>query len=152
MHTMAWPKDAEALDWLQARGVKPADAPGLLRAAGGRPEDALEFSAAGHDPRAWSVLPKALARGDAGVLAGWTPAEAVQALQKVCHDLQAIAVGAAPRFFQAADLPARPSLSAATEWGRDLARTARTVEHPFNSGLMLEALVSQARSALNSKP
>jgi len=26
------------------------------------------------------------------------------------------------------------------------------VEHPFNAGLMLEALVSQARSALNSRP
>ena len=35
-------------------------------------------------------------------------------------------------------------------WASELLRTARTVEHPFNAGLMLEALVSQARSALNS--
>jgi DNA polymerase-3 subunit delta' len=38
-----------------------------------------------------------------------------------------------------------------TEWSRVLARTARTVEHPFNAGLMLEALVSQAQIALNSR-
>jgi DNA polymerase III subunit delta' len=39
-----------------------------------------------------------------------------------------------------------------SEWSRELVRTARTVEHPFNAGLMIEALVSQARLALNSGP
>jgi len=151
VHTMAWPREDEAVAWLQARGVKAADAPALLEAAGGRPDDALGFSAAGHGPQIWSMLPRALARGDAGVLAGWSPAQAVEALQKLCHDLLAVAAGAPPRFFPAAALPAGPSLKALSEWGRDLARTARTVEHPFNPGLMLEALVSQARSALNSK-
>ena len=148
-HTMAWPQDDEALAWLQAQGIKAADAPALLRAAGGRPEDALSFSAAG--PGIWATLPKALARGDSSVLAGWTPAEAVSALQKLCHDLLAVKVGAQPRFFQAADLPPAASFAVLTGWGCELARTARTVEHPFNPGLMLEALVSQARSALNSK-
>ena len=151
-HTMVWPQEQEAVTWLQARGVKPADAPALLRAAGGRPDDALAFSAAGHGPPIWSALPAALARGDAGVFAGWSPAQALEALQKLCHDLLAVAAGAPPRFFRAADLPASPSLGAVSEWERELARTARTVEHPFNPGLMLEALVSQARSALNSKP
>lgn len=152
-HTMAWPPESEALAWLQTQGVPSADAPALLRAAGGRPEDALSFSRAGRDPMAWAVLPKSLARGDGAVLAGWTPAEAVSALQKLCHDLLAVKAGAAPRFFQATDLPAAaPSLAALTGWGRELARTARAVEHPFNAGLMLEALVSQARSALNSEP
>ena len=33
-----------------------------------------------------------------------------------------------------------------------LARSAATAEHPFNAGLMTEALVSQARAALNSRP
>ena len=151
-HTMAWPTEGEALAWLQAQGVKPADAPTLLRAAGGRPQDALAFSQAGRDPKAWATLPTALARGDTRVLADWTPAEAVSALQKLCHDLLAVKTGGAPRFFQRADLPAAASLAALTAWARALAGTARTVEHPFNAPLMLEALVSQARSALNSEP
>jgi DNA polymerase III subunit delta' len=150
-HTMVWPSEGEALAWLQAQGVETQAAAALLRAAGGRPEDALAFSQAGRDPEIWAALPKAVARGDAGVLADWTPAEAVGALQKLCHDLTAVKAGGAPRFFQRADLPAAASLAALTRWSGELARTARTVEHPFNAGLMLEALVSQARSALNSK-
>jgi DNA polymerase III subunit delta' len=150
-HTMAWPAQDEGLAWLQAQGVKPADAPALLRAAGGRPDDALAFAQAGRDPKAWAVLPKALARGDVRVLSDWTPAEAVSALQKVCHDLLAVKTGGAPRFFLAEDLPASASFAALTGWAGELARIAGTVEHPFNAGLMLEALVSQARSALNSR-
>jgi DNA polymerase III subunit delta' len=150
-HTMAWPTVADALGWLHASDVKPADAPALLRAAGGRPEDALAFAQAGRDPKAWALLPRAIAKGDAAALADWTPGEAVIALQKLCHDLVAVRVGGAPRFFQPADLPAASSLAALTAWSRELASTARTVEHPFNAGLMLEALVSQARSALNSR-
>jgi DNA polymerase-3 subunit delta' len=150
-HTMAWPREEEAVAWLLEQGVKAAEAAALLRAAGGRPDDALAFSQAGRDPKVWSLLPKALARGDAGVLADWNPAEAVSALQKLCHDMLAVQVGGAPRFFQQADLPAARSLAALTAWARDLAGTALTVEHPFNTGLMIEALVSQARSALNSK-
>jgi DNA polymerase III subunit delta' len=151
-HTMAWPREEDAVAWLQEQGVKPAEAAALLRAAGGRPDDALAFSQAGRDPKVWAVLPKALARGDAGVLADWAPAEAVSALQKLCHDLLAVKAGGAPRFFQPADLPPAASFAALTGWARDLSDTALTVEHPFNAGLMIEALVSQARSALNSNP
>jgi len=150
-HTMAWPQEDEALAWLQEQGVESVDAPALLRAAGGRPDDALAFNRAGRDPRRWALLPKALARGDSTVLADWMPAEAVSALQKLCHDLLAMKAGAAPRFFAPADLPPPASFAALTGWSRELTRTARTVEHPFNAGLMLEALVSQARSALNSR-
>jgi DNA polymerase-3 subunit delta' len=150
-HTMAWPTQDDAVAWLQENGVKPADAPALLRAAGGRPDDALAFAQAGRDPKVWSLLPKAMARGDNAALVNWTPAEAVSALQKLCHDLIASRAGAAPRFFQPSDLPPPASFDVLTQWSRELSRTARTVEHPFNAGLMLEALVSQARSALNSR-
>ncbi len=150
-HTMAWPQQDEALAWLQSQGVKPEDAAALLRAAGGRPEDALGFSRSGGDPKIWDLLPEAMARGDSAALADWLPAQAVGALQKLCHDLMAVNAGAVPRFFRAADLPAATSLSALAAWSRELSRTARTVEHPFNAGLMLETLVSQARAALNSK-
>ena len=75
----------------------------------------------------------------------------VEAFQKLCHDLLALRTGAHPRFFEAADLPPAASVAALTGWWRSLAETSRTVEHPFNAGLMLEDLVAQARAALNSK-
>ncbi|MEO7391494.1 MAG: DNA polymerase III subunit delta' [Ramlibacter sp.] len=151
-HTMAWPREAEALAWLAEEGVKSADAPALLRAAGMRPDDALAAFRAGRTSGSWASLPKALARGDGSMLAGWSPSEAVAALQKLCHDMLAVQSGAPPRFFQAADLPPVAGYPALAGWAEALWRTARTVEHPFNAGLMLEALVSQARSALNSRP
>jgi DNA polymerase-3 subunit delta' len=150
-HTMAWPDEATSLQWLQAQGVPAAEAPPLLRAAGGRPEDAAQFAQAGRSGKSWSLLPKAVARGDAGAVAGFSPAQAVDALQKLCHDLLSLQAGAQPRFFAAVDLPPPGAERAHRRWWRELARTARTVEHPFNAGLMLEALVSQAHLALNSR-
>ena len=150
-HGLAWPAADEAAAWLREQGVDAAAAPVLLRAAGGRPEDALRLHQAGLDARAWSQWPKALVRGDTGAIAGWGPADLVEALQKLCHDLLALRSGAAPRFFEAADLPPPGSVEALTGWWRNLAATSRTVEHPFNAGLMLEDLVTQARAALHSK-
>ena len=151
-HTMAWPESSQSVDWLQSLGLPAGDAPVLLRAAGGRPQDALQLAQSGRDGTQWGLLPRGIARGDGSVLADWTPAQAVDALQKLCHDLLAVRAGAQPRFFSATDLPAGGSLPALNAWAKALSRTARTVEHPFNAGLMLEALVSQARTALNSRP
>lgn len=150
-HALTWPGADEAVAWLQEEGVAPAAASGLLRAAGGRPQDALRLHQAGLDARSWAQWPKALVRGDTGVLADWGPAEAVESLQKLCHDLLAVKNGAPPRFFEPGDLPPAGSTSALTGWWRSLAATARTVEHPFNAGLLLEDLVAQARAALHSK-
>jgi DNA polymerase-3 subunit delta' len=108
----------------------------------------LAFAQSGRDPKSWSLLPKAMARGDAGALAGLSPAQAVDALQKLCHDLLAVKAGAPPRFFDAAELPPAPDLGPLGAWGRELVRTARTVEHPFNPGLMLESLAAQAHRAI----
>ncbi|MFD0667393.1 DNA polymerase III subunit delta' [Ramlibacter sp. MAHUQ-53] len=149
-HTLAWPQPGEALAWLLAEGVPEADAAVLLRAAGGRPEDALRRAQAGRDARQWSQLPRAVARGEVAALGDWSPAEAVDALQKLCHDLLATAAGGVPRFFAAQDLPAGASLPQLAAWWRELAATMRTVEHPFNAGLMLESLVTRARAALHS--
>jgi DNA polymerase III subunit delta' len=150
-HTMAWPAEDEAIAWLQQQGVRATEVGALLRAAGGRPADALLSFNAGRDPKIWALLPKALARGDNAALADWTPAQAIDALLKLCHDLLLVKVGAEPRFFHLDDLPAPASFAALSGWSRELTRMARTAEHPFNAGLMLEALVSQARSALNSR-
>jgi DNA polymerase-3 subunit delta' len=148
--TLPWPGDDEAREWLVGQGVPPADAAALLRAAGGRPSDALRLAASGQSPKAWSLLPKAMLRGEVGALANHAPAQAISALQKLCHDLMTVDSGAAPRFFEAADLPAAPPKAALARWARSLANAAKTAEHPFNAGLMLEALVSEARSTLNS--
>jgi DNA polymerase-3 subunit delta' len=150
-HTLTWPASAQAQAWLQGQGVPAPAAEGLLRAAGGRPEDALRLHQAGLDAQAWARWPKALARGDGSALADWSPARIVEALQKLCHDLQAVQAGAEPRFFAAADLPAAADPAALGAWWRDLAATSRTVEHPFNAGLLLEDLVTRARTALNSR-
>ncbi|MBN9405144.1 MAG: DNA polymerase III subunit delta' [Burkholderiales bacterium] len=151
-HTLAWPAEPEALAWLAEQGVAAALAPGLLRAAGGRPAAALALAGEADGARAWAELPRALGRGDVAALAGVPVPEAVARLQKLCHDLLARQVGAPPRFFDAADLPARAlSQAALTRWWKQLAESARSAEHPLNPGLVTEFLVNAARQALNSK-
>jgi DNA polymerase-3 subunit delta' len=151
-HALVWPTQEEAEGWLREQGVDAATAPVLLRAAGGQPETALQLHRGGVDARRWGQIPQALARGDAGVLAEWGPAQVLDALQKVCHDLLALRAGGAPRYFQPSELkvPA-DNWQALSDWSKSLLRAARTVEHPFQPGLMLEALVSEARAALNSR-
>lgn len=166
-HTMHWPVFEEALSWLAEQAgpegkagklPDPADLHTLLAAAGGRPADALERVQAGASSAVaqhWQGLPKAMARGEVGVLTDFGPAQAVDALQKLCHDMMAIRAGAQPRFFRSADLPVqspgKPGFAALGAWAKELAATARTVEHPYNPGLMLESLASRAQLALNSK-
>ena len=51
-----------------------------------------------------------------------------------------------------ASLPGRPlSMRALTGWWKQLQQAARTAEHPLNTGLATEFLVSSAREALNSR-
>lgn len=150
-HTMLWPDTQASLDWMQQQGLPLNQATVLLRAAGGRPEDALQFAQSGRDAPAWSRLPQALARGEVSAFKDWTAADMVDALQKLCHDLMASKTGAAPRFFDATELPPAASMAALGQWAKALSASQRTVEHPFNPGLMQEALVSQAQIALNSR-
>lgn len=150
-HTLVWPVEPEMQGWLEAQGIAPDAARAFLRAAGGRPDDALALAHSGRSPQAWAGLPQAVARGDVTALGDWAPVQAIDALQKLCHDLLAASVGAAPRYFAPADLPKPPPLAALMRWSKALAKSARTAEHPFNTGLMLEALVAQARNTLHSK-
>jgi DNA polymerase-3 subunit delta' len=153
----------------QAASPEPDDLRVLLAASGGRPADALQWARGGafaEAARDWRALPKAMARGDVSALADWAPPMVVDALQKLCHDMWTVKLGAKPRFFSREDLPLpahRPgsealmpapspaSLFALASWSKELAITSRTVEHPYNPGLMLEALVSRARLALNTR-
>jgi DNA polymerase-3 subunit delta' len=150
-HTMLWPAEADMLQWLAGQGIEPAAAAAYLRSTGGRPDDALALARSGRSPQAWAALPQAIARGDVAAVGDWSPGQAIDALQKLCHDLLAVCVGAAPRYFAPGDLPKPAPLEALTRWSRALAQAARTADHPFNAGLMLEALVAQARNTLHSK-
>ena len=150
-HTLPWPEAALALQWLARQGVAPADAKVLLDAAGGRPEDAWAMAQSGLKASTWLALPQAMARGDSQALQSWAPAQVVAVMQKICHDCQMLAVGATPRFFPPQALPVGAPLAALTQWSKDLLGSARSAEHPFHAGLMLEALVSQARGALQAK-
>ena len=174
---VAVPPAGEGGSKAPARGPKvvktldAADLQTLLQAAGGRPADALAWAhnaPAAEAAKHWKSLPLAMARGDVGALSAWSPGDAVVALQKLCHDTLAVRLGAAPRFFAAKDLVAvqppkpagrggvdqpglsPPAMQALAQWAKELAATARTVEHPYNPGLMLEFLVSRAALALNA--
>lgn len=150
-HSMQWPDEQASVQWLIGNGLSAAQAALLLRACGGRPEDALAFVALGRDPGAWSNLPRAMARGDAGYFKDWTIAQIVDSLHKLCHDMMALHAGAAPRFFDTTVLDARPTWTALSAWSKALTNARRTMDHPFNAGLMQEALVSQAQTTLNSR-
>jgi len=148
VHNMQWPGHDEAVGWLLAQGMAAADAPVLLRAAGGRPEQALALAAEGINARAWAAWPQAVARGDASVSAQWTAPRLLDCMLKLCHDLMATQVGAAPRFFQAEHLPAARRLASLAGWSRELHAQARHAEHPFFPGLLAEAWIVRARRAL----
>ncbi|MCF8208483.1 MAG: DNA polymerase III subunit delta' [Rhodoferax sp.] len=148
-HAMAWPTEQASLTWLQAQGITSAQAALLLKMAGGRPSDALRFAESGRDVQQWNALPALAARGDAAGFKDWPVAELVEALQKLCHDTMACKMGAAPRFFGAADLPVGASVASLSQWAQGLSKTRRTMDHPFNAGLMQEALLAQAKFALH---
>lgn len=147
-HTMVWPQADVAMDWLLSQGLARAQAEVALRACGGRPQEALGFAAMVTD---WPRLPRAVAQGDVAVFKDYTPAQTIDALQKICHDMLLAKAGAMPRFFAPADLPKGASWASLSAWFKALAQSQRTQEHPFNAGLMQEALVSQAQIALNSR-
>ena len=59
-----------------------------------------------------------------------------------------VTAGGAPRYFEARDLPATAGLRCLVAWSRELAQSARSVEHPFQAPLMLEAWAARARQVL----
>ncbi len=135
-----------ALEWLASRQV---DQPEVLFAAmGGQPLEVLECLSAGIDARSWLALPECVRRGDASMLTGWPLARAIDALQRLCHDALCLSADAAPRYFTQLRLPQRVERAALLQWWRELTRVARQAEHPWNAGLLIEALVTQGRRAL----
>lgn len=143
---MQLPPAAQAIAWLEAQGV--ADAPVLLAAAGGQPQEALVWSREGIAATLWTRLPWIVAQGQTQTFAAWPLARTLDALQKLCHDAACVAAGAEPRYFPAATLPAHADPVALNAWMRELMRIARRAEHPLNVGLVVESLVQHGRHAL----
>lgn len=147
-HALEAPSAQEAAQWLKSQGLSGPAADVLLRAAGGRPEEALRMSELGWTPERWLGLPKALRAGHTAPLQDLSGSELIEVLQKVCHDHLSHRVGASPRFFEPAALAPHASLRALSDWSVSLKHRARSADHPYQPGLMLEALVSQAQQAL----
>ena len=140
------PQRAAALAWLVGQGVEAPEV--LLDAAGGRPQEARDWYAAGLRANAWQQLPQRLARGDAQALADWPPPRAIDALQRLCHDLLRRVHAAPPTYFALAALPAPSVAAPLLAWDAVLRQAARHADHPLNAGLLIESLFAQGQSAL----
>jgi DNA polymerase-3 subunit delta' len=112
---------------------------------------------------AWLNLPKQIA---SGVSLAQLPAAVVDAplslattLQKICHDTLCHAQGAKPRYFSSESLPTAPngplavqaSVYKLTGWTKSLTASMRVIEHPVKPDLMMEAMLAEAKLALQSK-
>lgn len=141
---LATPSADAAAAWLGARQVP--DGAVLLAAAGGAPLAAHALAAAGIDAPTWLGLPTAVAKGHWAAFAGWPIPRVVDALQKICHDAMVVASGGTPRYFEAQAMPGGASLSSLLVWAGSLGRVARHDEHPWNEGLLIEALVCEGHA------
>jgi DNA polymerase III subunit delta' len=160
------PDSSVAVPWLEAQGVAAKDAAVWLKAAGGQPQTALAMSQSLIKTTAWLDVPKLVARGAAP--SEWpgglveTPATLVAALQKLCHDWLCAGQGAAPRFFDAETLLAatphidkdatrQNALYKLTGWSKALNQHTKSAEHTLNAGLMIEALLAEAKQAIATR-
>lgn len=149
-HSMHWPDTAQATTWLQSQGVGHDEAHFLLKATGGRPEDALNFRQQGLEQKQWAAFPRAMFKGEVAFVKDWQASRLLDALQKLCHDVWAKRCSAPTRFFAESDVPqTNASLTALARWSQSLLHAARTIEHPLNLGLLQETLVVQAQTTLN---
>jgi DNA polymerase-3 subunit delta' len=149
-HRLALPPPSRdvALSWLVSQGLARPEV--LLAACGGRPLDAVALARDGVDAAAWESLPAAVIEGRPGALAGWPIPRALDALFKLAHDALAQAAGRPVRYFVTGTVPRPASLDALAVWVRELQRIARHADHPWHEGLMTDALVARARTALTA--
>lgn len=134
----------QARAWLQAQGLEAPDA--LLALAGGSPLEALAWAQDGFAPAHLATLPRRVAAGDASPLQGRPVPRVVELLLKLSHDAQVQAAGGAPRFFAAGQFPPGADALALRDWQRALLRVARHDQHPWSAALLIESLVTQART------
>jgi len=149
-HTLLWPSAKIATEWLMGKGVEEKEAAVMLKAAGGRPEDALNLLALGISAQMWNQIPRLLCKADASVLENFSPREVITIMQKICSDLIANYFKSETRYFHSSVLPNTQNINALTQWFKELSHEAKTADHPYNPGLMLESLTAQASRVLLS--
>lgn len=147
------PEAKQAIAWLALQGVDEKDASVWLKAAGGQPQTALAMSQAMVKTALWQALPQLIAKGalpsELPAAVVQTPAALVAMLQKLCHDAVCVNLGSEPRFFES--FTSTASLYKLTTWSKALNVHTRSSEHTLNAGLMIEALLAQAKQALASQ-
>jgi DNA polymerase-3 subunit delta' len=79
---------------------------------------------------------------------GWSPPQLLDLLLKLCHDAMAVAGGAAPRYFPQGSVPSCASPARLRAWSLELQLIARHAAHPWNEGVLADALVAAAARAL----
>lgn len=149
-HAMLFPDCKDSLQWLQSQNMAPDSAAVWLAASGDRPLDALGLASTGAPSSAWLGFPQAMRQGDVGFVKDWGATQLLSALHKLCHDQLALSVGGSPRFFPSDVLVPGCQFARLSSWSQALNTSMCSVEHPYNQGLMQEALVNQARLALHS--
>ncbi len=151
---MRWPEQGAALVWLaqmaHSLGTSATEqsTANALQLAGGRPFDALAGLQSGLAQH-WQSLPKSVAAGQSGALDGLSPQDALDTLQKLCHDMMCVRAGARPRFFDASSLPPAPGLRALSAWAKALKDLSKTIDHTWKAELLLENLSAQAHKTLS---
>ncbi len=144
------PPVEQAQAWLIEQGLSsPGD---LLALCAGSPIEAMALAEEGITAQ-WRVdLPRRVAAADASMLRGRPLPRVVDLLAKLAHDVMAVAVGAAPRFYAAQSLPPSVDVAAWVSWQKSLLQTARHDEHPWNSPLLIETLVTQGAALWPQPP
>ena len=142
------PPAEAAQAWLVEQGLAAGEATVLLAATGGRPQQARDWYEAGLRASHWTALPQQVQTGQTLLLNEMPQPRAIDALQRLCHDLLRRAHGAEPSYFPAQSLPMPSNASGLHEWEQALRRAARHAEHPLNAGLLMESLVAQGQQAL----
>ena len=136
------PDAASAQAWLREQGLVEPQA--LLALAGGSPQEALAWAQEGIDAAWLDALPRRVAAGDAAPLIGRPISRVLDLLLKLSHDAQVQLAGGRARYFGAARWPGQADATALRQWQLALLRAARHDEHPWNAGLLIENLVTQA--------
>ncbi len=149
---LSQPTANQALAWLTqyVPGASTIEREAALQASGNRPLDAAKIIASGAHS-VWASLPLALQKGHVDAVSGMSGVQLLDAQHKLCHDLWAIKLGAAPRFFDTQNLPKPPPARALAAWGEQLKSLSRRIDHPFKPELLIEDMVQQAKVCINSR-
>lgn len=144
------PDAAEGAAWLRAQhaGLSELDAAALLRGAGQRPQQALAWLQAGLSAPRLAEFPRLVARGELGEFTAWKPRALIDLLQRLATDLLRVTAGAAPQYFEPAQLPKARQAAPLQTWAAELRGASAHAEHPLQWALWLEALGVGAQAAL----